>query len=79
MTRRTLLLLLLFTPWLAFFPGLAIMVTILGLNLLGDWLRDILDPHLKSLVRRAEVEEERAGMEVGQVPAFSSEEVARMG
>jgi len=26
------------------FPGLAIMFTVLGLNLLGDWLRDYLDP-----------------------------------
>ena len=30
--------------WIAFFPGLAIMFTVLGLNLLGDWLRDVLDP-----------------------------------
>ena len=30
--------------WLAFFPGLAITVTVLGANLLGDWLRDTLDP-----------------------------------
>ncbi len=33
--------------WLALFPGLAIMWTVLGANLLGDWLRDILDPRLK--------------------------------
>lgn len=32
-------------PWIATFPGLAIMITILGLNTLGDALRDILDPH----------------------------------
>ena len=30
--------------WVSVFPGLAIMVTVLGLNLLGDWLRDLLDP-----------------------------------
>ncbi len=30
--------------WVSVFPGLAIMFTVLGLNLLGDWLRDILDP-----------------------------------
>ncbi|TGG91321.1 ABC transporter permease [Natronospirillum operosum] len=30
--------------WLSVFPGLAILLTVLGLNLLGDWLRDILDP-----------------------------------
>ncbi|MGO4705629.1 ABC transporter permease [Microvirga sp. 2MCAF38] len=30
--------------WVSVFPGLAIMLTVLGLNLLGDWLRDYLDP-----------------------------------
>ncbi|KFG69148.1 ABC transporter permease [Microvirga sp. BSC39] len=30
--------------WVSVFPGLAIMFTVLGLNLLGDWLRDYLDP-----------------------------------
>lgn len=30
--------------WVSVFPGLAIMITVLGLNLLGDWLRDALDP-----------------------------------
>jgi ABC-type dipeptide/oligopeptide/nickel transport system permease subunit len=34
-------------PWLTVFPGLAILITILGLNLLGDGLRDILDPRLR--------------------------------
>jgi len=34
-------------PGLAIFPGLAIMVTVLGLNLLGDGLRDLLDPRLR--------------------------------
>jgi len=33
--------------WLATFPGLAIMLTVLAINLLGDWLRDTLDPRLK--------------------------------
>ncbi|MFC1492016.1 ABC transporter permease [Nitrospinota bacterium] len=32
--------------WLALFPGLAIMFTVLGVNLLGDWVRDALDPQL---------------------------------
>jgi peptide/nickel transport system permease protein len=31
-------------PWIATFPGLAIMITIFGLNTLGDALRDVLDP-----------------------------------
>ena len=30
--------------WLAVFPGLGIFVTVIGLNLLGDWLRDQFDP-----------------------------------
>lgn len=30
--------------WVSVFPGLAILLTVLGLNLLGDWLRDHLDP-----------------------------------
>ncbi len=34
-------------PSLAIFPGLAIMVTVLGTNLLGDALRDVLDPRLR--------------------------------
>jgi ABC-type dipeptide/oligopeptide/nickel transport system permease subunit len=34
-------------PWLAACPGLAIMFTSLGMNLLGDWLRDVLDPRLR--------------------------------
>ena len=34
------------TPWISIFPGLAIFVTVLGLNLLGDGLRDLLDPHM---------------------------------
>jgi peptide/nickel transport system permease protein len=33
--------------WVCVFPGLAIMLTVLGLNLLGDWLRDLLDPTIK--------------------------------
>jgi peptide/nickel transport system permease protein len=31
-------------PWMGIFPGLAIMVSVLGFNLLGDGLRDVLDP-----------------------------------
>ena len=34
-------------PWMMAFPGLAIMITVLGFNLLGDGLRDALDPKLK--------------------------------
>ena len=38
-----------FAPQLAILPGLAIVLTVLGLNLLGDGLRDILDPRLRRL------------------------------
>jgi peptide/nickel transport system permease protein len=34
-------------PWITIFPGLAITLTVLGFNLLGDGLRDVLDPKLK--------------------------------
>jgi len=33
--------------WMGTFPGLAIMVTVLGFNLLGDWTRDRMDPTLR--------------------------------
>ncbi|MCY4466760.1 MAG: ABC transporter permease [Chloroflexi bacterium] len=33
--------------WLAVFPGLAIMFTVVSLNILGDWMRDFLDPRLR--------------------------------
>jgi peptide/nickel transport system permease protein len=34
-------------PWTLFFPGIAIMLTVLGFNLMGDGLRDVLDPKMK--------------------------------
>jgi len=34
--------------WVSFFPGLAIMLTVLSINLLGDGLRDALDPRLRN-------------------------------
>jgi peptide/nickel transport system permease protein len=36
-------------PWLTLFPGIAIAVVVMGLNLFGDGLRDSLDPRLKDL------------------------------
>ena len=33
--------------WLAVFPGVAIMLTVLSFNIIGDWLRDALDPRLR--------------------------------
>jgi len=35
--------------WIAFFPGLAILIAVLALNLFGDWLRDKLDPKTRQL------------------------------
>lgn len=35
--------------WISFFPGVAILVTVLSFNLFGDWLRDRLDPKLRQL------------------------------
>jgi peptide/nickel transport system permease protein len=37
------------SPWMALFPGAAIMLVVLGFNFLGDGLRDILDPRLRNL------------------------------
>jgi ABC-type dipeptide/oligopeptide/nickel transport system permease subunit len=34
-------------PWMSVYPGLAIASTGLAMNLLGDWLRDVLDPRLR--------------------------------
>ena len=36
------------SPWMAIFPGLAIMIVVLGFNFLGDGLRDVLDPRLRA-------------------------------
>jgi peptide/nickel transport system permease protein len=33
--------------WLALFPGVAILLLVLGINLVGDWLRDVLDPRME--------------------------------
>jgi peptide/nickel transport system permease protein len=35
-------------PWITLFPGVAIALTVLGLNLAGDGLRDVLDPRMKT-------------------------------
>jgi peptide/nickel transport system permease protein len=40
---------LLIDPWIALLPGLAIAVLVLGFNLLGDGLRDLLDPRIRTL------------------------------
>lgn len=35
--------------WVSFFPGVAIVLTVMGFNFMGDWLRDFLDPRLRQL------------------------------
>ena len=35
--------------WVALWPGLAILFTVFGFNMLGDWLRDRLDPRLRQI------------------------------
>lgn len=35
--------------WLATIPGVAIMLTVLSINMIGDWIRDALDPHLRNV------------------------------
>jgi peptide/nickel transport system permease protein len=39
-------------PWIMMFPGLALSLAVMGLNFIGDGLRDYLDPHLRNTVRR---------------------------
>jgi peptide/nickel transport system permease protein len=41
-------------PWAAIFPGIAIALVVLGFNLLGDGLRDALDPRLRNAAAKAE-------------------------
>jgi len=42
-------------PWMAVFPGAALAVTVLGVNLCGDGLRDALDPQLRRFAGREPV------------------------
>ena len=39
-------------PWITVFPGVAIMLTVLGLNVVGDGLRDALDPRMRYIYGR---------------------------
>jgi peptide/nickel transport system permease protein len=36
-------------PWVAAFPGIAMAVTLMAMNMFGDWLRDKLDPKLRQV------------------------------
>lgn len=53
--------------WLGVFPGIAIMIAVLGGNLLGNGLRDALDPHIKSGNRALQAEKEGLMMGYGGV------------
>jgi peptide/nickel transport system permease protein len=56
--------------WISLLPGLAMLLTVLAVNLMGDWLRDHLDPKLRQLGGRAEVlEEPAATYGADEVPA----------
>jgi peptide/nickel transport system permease protein len=58
--------------WITLFPGLAMLLTVLAVNLMGDWLRDHLDPKLRQSVGRDAVPDTVAvasiGPAVGEVP-----------
>ena len=36
------------SPWMTLFPAMAVILTVVGINLLGDWLRDTFDPSLRN-------------------------------
>ena len=52
--------------WITLFPGLAMLLTVLAVNLLGDWLRDHLDPRLRQLGSHAT--EETPASDSGPAP-----------
>ncbi len=59
--------------WISLFPGLAMLLTVLAVNLMGDWLRDHLDPRLRQLGGRAVMLETPDAVAVGPaVPAASA-------
>jgi peptide/nickel transport system permease protein len=55
--------------WISLFPGLAMLLTVLAVNLMGDWLRDHLDPKLRQLGGRAVALETPDAVAVGPVVA----------
>jgi peptide/nickel transport system permease protein len=50
---------MLLAPWLAIWPGLALALAVFGVNMLGDAIRDILDPRLRGGVGRYGVAKEK--------------------
>jgi peptide/nickel transport system permease protein len=57
--------------WMSFFPGLAMLLTVLAVNLMGDWLRDHLDPKLRQ-AGRAPVADAPVEPALGAAPAIPS-------
>ena len=57
--------------WIALFPGLAMLLTVLAVNLMGDWLRDHLDPKLRQVGSRATLLDAPAPIEpaIAEAPA----------
>jgi peptide/nickel transport system permease protein len=58
--------------WITLFPGLAMLLTVLAVNLMGDWLRDHLDPKLRQLGARATVLEAPTSAAIGPAIAEGS-------
>jgi peptide/nickel transport system permease protein len=56
-------------PWMGIFPGVFLALTLIGLNLMGDGLRDVLDPRARRSVEEAGAEAAPLGMETrGEMP-----------
>jgi hypothetical protein len=56
-------------PWMGIFPGVFLAVTLIGLNLMGDGLRDVLDPRARRSVEEAGAEASPLGAETrGELP-----------
>src|SRR5438552_12310964 len=58
--------------WITLFPGLAMLLTVLAVNLMGDWLRDHLDPRLRQLGGATAAEEPAAVVGPAPVPGAAT-------
>jgi len=65
--------------WITLFPGLAMLLTVLAVNLLGDWLRDHLDPRLRQVGARATLLEAPTTAPVGPAVAEGAPRGAAVG
>jgi peptide/nickel transport system permease protein len=55
------------SPWMVIWPGLALTVTVYGVNIFGDALRDILDPRLRGGIGRYGVKAKRTNIKERQI------------